>query len=377
MASTDKALKIAITADSTQLGAATKQAVGQLNEVKSAAMSMLQAFTGGLIGGGVVGTVQTVVSLVSAQIKEARQLLKDAKSADLDRSFLRGARMFGASINAPENTVEMAIGNARQARSDALGGDLNAIENFRRLGIALQEIERMAPEELFERISKAFKDGDLSKNRLAAGAAILGVAQAQALIPYMAGGSGGSLNMSEMFRTQGSYMNMIPGVGALRTTGYANAIDSGKFKQDIEPITFAGIGNEERTARLRAQNDQQALANKRALMTIEEQISDIVKTRAKLEVDMAKEGNSYKKEQIRTSILGLEADTDRLRKEAARMPNVSALSNSQRDVDQFARMGLFIGGGRGVTLQEQQVNLLREVKHVLEQSRSENERNWG
>lgn len=376
----EKELKVKLTGDSTQLGQESKKAVASLNEVKGAAQGLLASFTGGVLGGGVAGAVSAIVQAVAGQIVAARQLLRDARSADLDKRFLSGARFFGARINAPENTVESAIANARQARSDAGAGDLDAIENFKRLGISLKEIEDLAPDKLFFRIGDAFAQLGLNKQTLAGGAAILGLQQTQALAPYLAGGASGSsedrLNLEKLFR--GDFSNWFMQGSGIYRGGIEDMLAGDRYKRNIEPITTVGIGDEERAERIRKEAANSVEATLRSQLSIEEQLLKIAEKRAELGKQIDAESNSVKRAKFLTEDASLFAQEVALAKESSRAPKAAALPGFKPEVDEFAQRGVFIGGQQRVpSILEKSLVELQAIVREVRETRKDNKQNFG
>ncbi|MBX3732584.1 MAG: hypothetical protein KF791_08325 [Verrucomicrobiae bacterium] len=370
----DKELKVKIAGDATQLGAESRRAVNALNEVKTAAQGMLVAFTGGVIGGGIAGAVSSIVQMIANQIASARQLLADARSASIDPNFLSGARWFSERINAPADTVERAIMNARQARQDAAGDDENALASFRRLGLALEEIRDLKPEELFERIAKTFKEGGISRERLVGLAGIIGLGQAQALAPYLAGGAGGDqLDFGKLFR--GDFSTAFYQHSSIYQRNIEAMLAGDRYKQNIEPISFAGTGNEERAKRMRDLNDQADLAVVRSKLDIEKQITAVTAERAEIQRRMEAETNSVKFEQLRSDRRLLNQELDRLEKvRDATKSRPTSLYSAPVSADEFAQRGMFIGGQQRVPaiLDKQLVELqtlVREMRETKNQQR--------
>lgn len=384
----EKELKVKLTGDSTQLGKESKKAVESLNEVKSAAQSLLSAFTGGLIGGGITTAVTSAVNLIAGQIREARQLIRDARSADLDTKFVSGARFFSRSINAPENTVETAIQNARQARADAAEGSLDALENFRRLGISIEEIRNLEPDKLFFRIANAFKTIGTGKQELAGAAGVLGLAQAQALVPYFAGGdpnrrlragidvvNGERLDLEKYFR--GDFANSF-----LQHSDYADGMQDvlagPRYKRDLEPITLVGIGDEDKAKRLREAAAASVEATLRSQLSIEEQMLAIAQKRAELGRQIDSESNSVKRGKLLNDDAALFAQEVALANQVPKTTKAPALPNATPQADEFAQRGVFTGGQQRVpSILEKSLVELQTIVREVRETRKDNKQNFG
>lgn len=376
----DKELKIRITGDATQLGAESRKAVGLLNEVKGAANSLLSGFTGGLLGGGVAGAITAAVNLVAEQIRDARKLMAEARNMELSPGFLRGARSVSEYLTGQESVITSAIENATQTRANAVFGDPNAESSMARLGVGVRDIAGLSKEELFSTLVAAFRAGQDTRDRRAALADFFGENQVNQLLPYLVGKNGRQADFGALIGNQ-SLPAWVPwllqGAG-LRELPSRGGFDS-IYRGDVEPISRAGLGDENKAARLRSENDQRALAVKRAQLSVEEQIAAVAAQRAELEARMNAETDVVKKERLRSDLISLDAEKVRLGQEAARaVKPATALQSFAPQADEFAQRGIYIGGQQRVPgILERQLVELQVLVREIRETRRDNKEAWG
>lgn len=372
IAGADKALKVSITGDASQLGAATKQAVGQLNELKAAGMALLSGFTGGIVGGGVIGAVSGVVNLIGGQIRAVRELMKDAESMNVDFNTAWGYRNITKGTGLP---IADAVQNTRRARAEALAGDPNFTEAFDQLGVDLQSIKDVNPGVLFNEVVKAMKALDPAATdfaeKFAAVGRILGSRKlAEDLTPFARGG----LFDEGRFYTQsgGIFADALAGNGIF---SLSNPMALQKWKKDFEPPGSYGIGDQQRAAKMDAEIRERVLALSRSQLSVEERITSLIEHRNYLEKTVSETKDVVKQRQIMARMLSLDEELAGLGV-AEKAPAVKAMASFRPDTDEFARRGLYIGGGRGFSLQEQQVQRLTGIEQGIRQLLATTNQKW-
>lgn len=372
----DKELKVKISGDASQLGAESRKAVGLLNEIKGAANSLISGFTGGLLGGGVAGGIAAAVNMVAEQIRDARRLMSEARNMEVSSGFLRGARAVSEYLTGQESVITSSIENATQTRSNAVFGDPNAEGSMTRLGVRVQDIAGLSKEELFSTLVAAFRSGPDTRDRRAALADFFGENQVNRLLPYLVGKGGKQVDFDSLIKSQSLPSWMLGPL--LRELPNRSGFDS-VYRGDAEPISRAGLGDENRAARLRSENDQRALAVKRSQLSIEEQITAVAAQRAELEARMNAETDVVKKERLRSDLISLDAEKVRLDQESARAVRPSAAHQSfTPQADEFAQRGMFIGGQQRVPgILERQLAELQAVVREIREGRRDNKDIWG
>ena len=367
----DKEFKVRFTGDGSQLGAESKKVVASLNDVKGALGWIIGGFTGGLFGGSVVGAISTLVSAIGTQISNLRAIAQEARSLGISDTFLRGAKRMGSVLFDQQDLIPSAIGSASQKRADALFNDPGARRAFSDLGLSPEKIAGLSKEDLFAAIVRAFREGPDNRERRVAVGDLFGDDQANKLLPYMIGGRAGQLDFTKEIEEAAK---------AFYTPDFMRRIvqsDKDPYRASIEPLSRAGIGSAKREDDLRRENDQRALHNARERMTIEEKIASIEEERARLQAKMAAETNGETREKIRTDILQLESEQNRLGRDTS-SSRARDLVRSLPAVDDFAQRGLYIGGSSQVpSILQAHSQKLDQVIRVLEAQYRENSKNWG
>lgn len=369
----DKDIKVRITGDASQLGVESKKAVDAFNSIKASAMSMLAGFTGGLIGGGIAGSIQAVVGIVSDKIREARELIQQADKLDITAGTLRGVRKAERALDLGGSIVA-AIEALRQARADAGRGEPNAVSAFSRLGVSLEEIDRLAPDKLFARIADVFKGQNAPLDRRQALAQLIGKSAADDLTPYFAGG--GDSDIRRRFGLDPQLRLNFGDLGSVSRL-LRDPENRKRYRMEMEPLSMYGVGDEEKATRLARENDQRALAVRRSMLSIEEQIAAVTQQRTELERAAAQETNSVKREQIRADMIGLDAELVRLQQQGATRTPPKLQGFDRQQIDEFAQRGLFIGGAPRVqVVAEQQLDQLRQAVTEIRNLRNDQKGLW-
>lgn len=369
----EKELKIKITGDATQLGAASQKAVASLNQVKTSMTDLVASFTGGFLGGGVVGVLTNLVGAIGTQIANARALANEARNLGVSDSFLKGSKRLGSILFDQQDLISASISEASQKRSDAIFGDPAATRSLAALGLTQQGIAGLTKEELFETLIRAFREGPDTRERRVALADFFGDAQANKLLPYIVGGKDGQIDFgqeidkaSRAFWTPDFWVPMI-----------RSQMDAA-FRTPTEPISRSGIGSAKQEEDLKRENDQRALQNARARMTVEERIASIAEERARLQAQMDAESDGVIRERIRTNMLQLDAEQTRLEKEPTARSRTLSLQTFTPQADEFAQRGLFIGGQQRVPgILERQLVELQAVVREIRETRQDNKDIWG
>jgi len=358
----DKDFKIRFSAqqDGT-FGRAVQETTDGLRSLKGEAASLASSFTGGVIGGGLVGFFTSLIDRIQSAVIETRELKKTADDLNIS---LGGAR----SIKALESGTGLSgvftgsIQAARRARSDALAGDPETVKAFERLGISLREIKDLKPDDLFYRVASAFEQFDPksagARDRFFAGARIFGgSANAEALIPYF---SGGLLNERRFFGSSSRLFADFVG---------GNPTTLARYKKDFEPFSEFGIDSASRAAKLAEQNRFRAAEIARSQLPVEQQINDVLAQRAQIERDLASAPSELRRQQLISRLLDADQSLASLRAKQAGSgaPEIKGAA-IQRNLDELSRAGFFTNGSP-VALGNIQAAQLKELKAILDQLR--------
>lgn len=330
----------------TSFGNTVKNAVKAVGELKSAGAQVLASFTGGLLGGGIAQSVVSAVGLIRDTIRETNDLLDRADKLDVKARVLKQLERTEQTLGLDRGTVAGALESARQARSDFQAGDPAAARAFGRLGLSGSQIEGLTPDQLLLTIGKAFREAGANRENRFALSQIIGSQGENSLAPFFAGG----LDL-------GLAKNAPQGTGWIVDRLYA-AMNKGRFKAEMEPLSTFGLENEERARRLNEAAAELEARNARALLSTEERRLKITEQRLKLQREMESEIDPVRRAQRRADIAQLVAEANSL----AAADIKSGMKPISRDMDQIARAGFFRGGAPDIateTMRKQLVQLER------------------
>lgn len=358
----DKDFKIRFSAqqDGT-FGRAVQETTDGLRSLKGEAASLASSFTGGLVGGGLVGFFTTLIDRIQSAVKETRELKKTADDLNIGVGSAR-------TINALESGTGLAgvftgsIQAGRRARADALAGDPEAVKAFERLGISLREIKDLKPDDLFYRVATAFERFDANapgaRERFFSGARIFGGASnAEALIPFF---SGGLLNERRLFGRNGDLFAAALG---------ADPTALSRYKKDFEPFSEFGVDSASRAAKLAEQNRYRAAEIARSQLPVEQQINDVLAQRVQIERDLQGAPSELRRQQLIGRLLDADQSlaTLRARQLGTGTPDIKG-AGLQRNLDDLSRAGFFTNGSP-VALGNIQADQLKELKEIVNQLR--------
>ena len=234
----DKEYRLRITGDARELGEATKKATASLNTLKQEAVGLGSALTGGLLGGGIAGAVGFAVNLIGEKIRETRDLMRDAERLDISpgsAEFSKNQeRLLGVN-----GTIFSAIENARQQRSEALAGAPASAKAFESIGLSLEKIRNLNPDDLFLSIVREFPK-DPRKDQREALRKLLGEKAGAELEGFAAGGffrSNEVIQAASLGRVMEELTkNNIGKLGAEFQDSPAAVNTRKRFKADFEPL---------------------------------------------------------------------------------------------------------------------------------------------
>lgn len=187
---------------------------------------------------------------------------------------------------------------------------------FERLGIAMDDIATLKPDELFFRILKAAQDQDLDARRYDAFARILGEEAANAALPYAQNPEA----MQKAFDAMGwrSLADSISKSTTLDVLGIAELAGMEplellrpymrSMRQPFEPFSRFGIQSEDKANDMAEQNRQRLLLITRSQLSDEERINEALRERARLEGLITAERDPEKRQKLITNALTVEAE---------------------------------------------------------------------
>mgnify|MGYP000207957981 CR=1 FL=1 len=154
MANAAKELRIDITGNADKFGEAAKKVESYISELKKQGLDVL---TAGVYTGGAAALASKTIDAIKAVVGEIKTILDRADRLNVSTTSAVQLKRLGAVIGVDVSSIDSGVQQARVARSDALAGDDSAAKAFERLGISLEEIKDLKPDELFDRILRAAK----------------------------------------------------------------------------------------------------------------------------------------------------------------------------------------------------------------------------
>ena len=365
----DKEYHLRITGDSRDLGEATKRAATNLNAVKQEAIGLASALSGGLIGGGLAGIVGFAVNKIGEKIRETRDLMRDAERLDVSPESARFTadqeRLLGT-----KGVINAATEAARQQRSEALAGSPVAAKAFESIGVSLQKIRDLKPDDLFMEIVQAFPSNPSVAQRDAF-RRIVGERAGAELEGFAAGGFFRS-NEAIQAAKLGGIMEMVTryNIGELGVEFQDSpaAVQTRKrFKEDLEPLPqFSRDQGAEARRMANAETYNQLIREQLPLQQkIAEIRADIVKSDAKI-MSMA-EGPLRQQEISRQA--SRFAALNQLQTGASGGGTAAPGSVPEAiPSDSFTRVGRYVlgAGDPSVNIGRESLQTLRSLKTLLE-----------
>jgi hypothetical protein len=176
-----KAATVGAVEEEEVLGALTERLIGTAEASKLAEGSMA-GFAGiaGLLGGGILlGLFAHFEDAVAKDILALRNLSDETL---IDIQTLAGLKGVAAQLGVPFEAVETGLIRMAKAQQLAVEGGKGQVEAFARLGISVNELKSLTPEELFYRIAQAVRESGSAAAVAASDVGIFGRGGA-ALIP--------------------------------------------------------------------------------------------------------------------------------------------------------------------------------------------------
>lgn len=353
MATTDKEYRLKITGDSREFGAAAKKAAAEINAVTDGAKQLAGTLTGGLIGGGLIQTIETGARMIYKVIQDARQLMRDAEDLDVSTQSVQYSKNLNtlAGFREEDRVVIKAQVNARQARSEAESGSPEALQAFRSLGMDLAKVSKMETDQLLQEILEAVPK-DLSRDQRIALRTILGEQEGASLEQLAAGGFFRNSRVRELAgfsaKTQFDETFTPSDLAALRA----------RLKVDLEPLARFGRGDENRAKILEEQNRARAEQIEREGKSVAIQLLQIRRERELASIEAAATTDPVRRAKINARINDLDAQRNVLT--LAAPPTQQA---NPFQVDAYTRTGLraFGSGDAALNLQREQLRAIQSM----------------
>ena len=298
-------LRIDITGNADKFGEAVKKTKASIDDLKSSGLDLL---TGGLYTGGALALVTTTLEAIKSVVTDLRDLVQRAErlnisplaAIDLDR-FAQGA---GVEVG----TLEAGIQQARKARADALAGDDQAARAFESIGVSLERIRDLKPDQLFKEVLAAASQADLDAKRFFGFARIIGEDTANQVLPVARSDSAMRLAQANPLSTVTSDFVRGPASVALTAIGAAVRFGVRRFPEPFEPFSGFGLQNREQTNDAAEVNRQKLALVARAQLTTEQRINEAIAERLRLNRLIEEESDPLKRQKLIANLLNVEGE---------------------------------------------------------------------
>jgi hypothetical protein len=314
-------VRIDITGNADKFGEAAKKAQADINALKSKG---LDALTMGVYGGGLVAAATAGITALQAVVVDIKQILARAEQLNISTGAARQLARLGQSTGIPEELLAGGVQQARKARADALQGDDQAVKAFESIGLSLEKIRNLKPDELFRAILETASQQELNAQRYFGYARIIGEQAADATLPIArnpaalellrqreSGGNatrflmGGFGTFADSFdRSINSAFNSTLGVSAADL----NRADLRGLRMPFEPFSAFGLQNREQTDDAAEINRQKLALVARAQLTTEERINEAIAERLRLNRLIEDEADPLKRQKLIANLLNVEGE---------------------------------------------------------------------
>ena len=314
MANGAKELRFDIVGNADKFGEAAKKVESYISELKKQGLDVL---TAGVYTGGAAALASKTIDAIKAVVESIKGIIERAERLNISGSSAVRLQQIGSAVGIDVATLDAGVQQARVARSDALAGDDSAAKAFERLGISLEEIRDLKPDELFERILKTAESQTLDAERFFAYSKLISQNTAEAILPY-ARNPVASVNASRAIETirSGQIGNTPGGMGKLLDNLSWMGVEPlqllqqqmRSLRQPFEPFSPFGIAQRDQTEFMSEQNRQRMNLVSRSQLTTEERINEVVAERLRLVRLIEEEQDPLKRQKFIANSLNVEAE---------------------------------------------------------------------
>lgn len=365
-------VRIDITGNADKFGEAAKKAQEYVNGLKSAG---LDALTAGVYTGGAMALATKTIDAIKSVVADLRSTVEMAARLNIDNNRAIDLKRFGAATGIEVSSIESGVQQARKARADALAGDDQAVRAFESIGLSLEKIKSLRPDQLFFEILRTATQQELNAERFFSYAKLLGEETATQTLPVAR--SENAMRAANLTVALTGTAAGLPGVSSgldasLRGLGLDPAslgrLAVRALRQPFEPFSSFGLQNREQTDDAAELNRQKLALVARAQLTTEERINEALSERARLYRLIGDEADPLKRQKLIGNLLNVEAEIGGLAtKRSTELGSVSS-GPSVRTQDPLRAIGadfstFFIR--RDMETGRQQVDELRRLRSTI------------
>jgi hypothetical protein len=314
-------VRIDITGNADKFGEAAKKVQADINALKSQGLDALSAgvYTGGLLAGVTLG-----ITALRAVVVDIKQILARAEQLNITTGAARQLARFGQSTGISDELLAGGVQQARKARADALQGEDQSVRAFESIGLSLEKIRNLKPDELFQSILESASQQELNAERYFAFARIIGEQAADATLPIARNPA--ALALLREREAAGSFTRGLMGpLGmvsesldrSFNSTMENNLGFSGEFlkraelrglRMPFEPFSAFGFQTREQTGDAAEINRQKLALVARAQLTTEERINEAIAERLRLSRLIEDEADPLKRQKLIANLLNVEGE---------------------------------------------------------------------
>lgn len=315
MANGAKELRFDIVGNADKFGEAAKKVESYISELKKQGLDVL---TAGVYTGGAAALASKTIDAIKSILGEIKTILDRADRLNVSAASAVQLKRLGSVVGVDVSSIDAGVQQARMARSDAFAGDDSAAKAFERLGISLEEIRDLKPDELFDRILRAAREQKLDAERFFAFSKLISQPTAEAVLPYAQNPEALKKASSLIAYRQigGILTGGIGGNGlgldAMGAVGLEPLELARPYLQSLrkpfEPFSPFGIAQREQTEFMSEQNRQRMNLVSRSQLTTEERINEVVAERLRLVRLIEEEQDPLKRQKFIANSLNVEAE---------------------------------------------------------------------
>lgn len=305
-------VRIDITGNADKFGEAAKKAQEYVNGLKSAG---LDALTAGAYTGGAMALATKTIDAIKSIVVDLRNTVEMAARLNITNNRAIDLKRFGAATGIEVSSIEGGVQQARRARADALAGDDQAVRAFEAIGISLEKIKNLRPDELFFEILKTASLQELNAERFFSYAKLLGEEAAAQTLPIAR--SQDAMRAANLTVGLTAAASGMPGTfsgldASLRGIGLDPAslgqIAVRALRQPFEPFSSFGVQSRDQTDDAAEVNRQKLALVARAQLTTEERINEAIAERLRLNRLIEDEADPLKRQKLIANLLNVEAE---------------------------------------------------------------------
>jgi hypothetical protein len=194
---------------------------------------------GGMIAGAFA--VGSVVNFAKNTLEAAQSLTEFSNNTNVNVERLQALRLVAERSGSSMEHMDTSLSRIYKAQAEAAGGNKNIIESFKRLGLSVDQVQSMQPDQMFEAISKATLNVGAASEETAAAGTILGKGYVALNNTMNEVATGGLQNITDKLKENNEIMsNEAVNSAAIMQESYERLANSMKVTFGNVVIDFLG-----------------------------------------------------------------------------------------------------------------------------------------